>query len=180
VDKDPVLIEIGARPMGAQQPAFVEQSLGHSQIDLGVLAYLAPDRFAEYAKEHPIYSAPRDKKTVVFTLMTPEKNLVYHPNIEKILRGLSTYVKHRLFDRMGKPLPVTIDLQTAAGDIWLEGSEADVNADIQKLVALEQLGLFKKQSLCARVLSSVSSFLELDKPLPGNIHGPYYRLMPRI
>ncbi len=182
VADDPVLIEIGARPMGAKQPAFVEQRLGYSQTNLGVLAFLDPGKFRAYAEAHPIYEFPSEKRMVVYTLKAPKKGLWFREDSEQIIRSLPSVVNYRPYFSLTEPLPVTKDLTTAPGDIWLFGTPEQVESDINRLSELEEnQGLYRKRPVCSLILrgkatlGKVASALKELSETGSAMHPPYRR-----
>lgn len=113
----PVLIEVGARPMGTGFTAsYMDQILGHHITDISLDAYLEPERFEKKRKE-----PYRPCMEAMIKLMLMKKATQYD-NIPmlSIIRNLDSVITSNMSAVIPMDLiPKTIDLETACGSIFM-------------------------------------------------------------
>ena len=113
----PVLIEVGARPMGTGFTAsYMDQVLGHHITDISLDAYLEPEKFEKKRKE-----PYRPCMEAMIKLMLMKKATQYD-NIPmlSIIRNLDSVITSNMSAVIPMDLiPKTIDLETACGSIFM-------------------------------------------------------------
>ena len=113
----PVLIEVGARPMGTGFTAsYMDQILGHHITDISLDSYLEPERF-EKKKNEPY----RPCMEAMIKLMLMKKATQYD-NIPmlSIIRNLDSVITSNMSAVIPMNLiPKTVDLETACGSIFM-------------------------------------------------------------
>ena len=135
----PVLIECGARPMGASYPQeLLKESVGHTQLELAVEAALEPERFLENA------DAPYALRKHFFIkcLVSTRKGSLDATPAVTLLSGLpSARSGNFLHCIEGGHVTQTIDLLTSPATLFLCHEDARVvSADHQLITALESEG----------------------------------------
>lgn len=113
----PVLIEVGARPMGTGFTAgYMDQILGHHITDISLDAYLEPERFEK--KRNASYR-PCMEAMIKLMLMKKETQYDNIPMIS-IIRNLDSVITSNMSAVIPLDLiPKTIDLETACGFIFM-------------------------------------------------------------
>lgn len=113
----PVLIEVGARPMGGHFPRpLLHRLLGHHLTDVSLDSYLDPEAFERERK--------KPYRTRGFLMnkffITPRGGDVNSYPILTILRSLKTFAGSSLLSAFtALHLPTTVDLDSAPGNILL-------------------------------------------------------------
>ncbi len=128
----PVLIEVGARPMGGH---FPKPLLGHHLTDVSLDAYLDPEAF-ERAQKRP-YRTSGFLMNKFF--ITPQGGAVASYPVLAILRCLKTMAGGSLAPAFADfRLPTMVDLDSAPGNILLYSQDEDaVWRDYRILRAIE-------------------------------------------
>ena len=132
----PVLIEVGARPMGGHFPkALLARLLGHHLTDVSLDSYLDPEAF-EQARKRP-YRTNGFLMNKFF--ITPRGGAVDSYPILTILGCLKTMAGGSLAPAFADfMLPTTVDLDTAPGNILLYSQDENaVWRDYQILRTIE-------------------------------------------
>lgn len=113
----PVLIECGARPMGASYPQeLLKESLGYTQLELALESYLDPEAFCERF-QHPYRLLKHFFIKVLIS--TREGNLESVPGIS-LLASLPSVRSGNFLSCMEKDAVVrTVDLLSAPGSIFM-------------------------------------------------------------
>ncbi len=137
--RGPVLVESNNRMMGSGLPELVELATGHSQIDRTVLAFTAPE---EFLKLPPRYRLQKHAAVVTFSNFETSGQL--DPIAAEKLRAIPGYVKHSFNVEPGQALPVTRDLNSALGDVWIITNTAvELQNSIRLVRELESSGAFR-------------------------------------
>lgn len=113
----PVLIEVGARPMGGHfEKPLLDRLLGHHLTDVSLDSYLEPEAF-----ERERCSPYRTNGFLMNKFfITPEGGAVDSYPILPLLRSLKTFVGGSLSPAFSDfRIPTTVDLDTAPGNILL-------------------------------------------------------------
>jgi hypothetical protein len=119
----PVLIECGGRIMGGSLiPTVLSSCLGHNQVELTVLAYTDPDAFYRYI-EKP-YSLM--KYFTVLYLICPKDGFLEAVENFGLIQQLASFSNIRLYVNVGEKIHKTIDLLTAAGDVFLAHEKREI------------------------------------------------------
>lgn len=135
-ERGPLLIETGARPMGAvHDTEALQEALGHFIIDVSLDTYIDPAAAEAFAAKP--YSPAKTIMTKVFISQECAELkeiplftlLKYLPTVRK---GDFDYVKSTM------RVEVTVDLATTPGELQLCGSEEQVMHDYTVLRAFEQ------------------------------------------
>lgn len=165
----PILIEMGARPMGTGFTAsYMDQVLGHHITDISLDAYLEPEKF-EKKKNEPY----RPCMEAMIKLMLMEKATQYD-NIPmlSIIKNLDSVVTSNMSSVIPMDLiPKTVDLETACGSIFMGHPDSRVlEHDYSVLHSIEMNMsemLFssmnqKEQNFCADELKESLESIDLE------------------
>ena len=123
-DRGPVLMEVGARPMGSNMtPDLLHEALGHHIVDRALSTYLRPDNFAKARMKHY-----RPKKSLMLKfLISPAKRPINIVPIRPLLERLDSVrmadFSHAL-EEQGTDR--TVDLFSAPGLLILCHKREDV------------------------------------------------------
>jgi len=150
-EEGPILIECAARLMGAALiPSILSSCLGHNQIELTVLAYTNPQEFYQYTSK-PYFVI---KYLSIFYLISSKSGYLESTQNLDLIRQLPSFSHIRLFVKEGERIHKTIDLPTAAGDVFLAHEKKEmVEQDCQKIRDLESKGLLKISPAIPSVVS---------------------------
>lgn len=133
----PVLIEIGARPMGGGfSRDLLDECLGHHLVDAALDCYLEPERFEE-ARLAPY--RPR-KEFMIKYFISPKDALVRAVPMMAFVRHFPSFVRGNFAEMLGTDrITRTVDLFSAPGNIQLcHEDEAVLMRDYNILRWLEQ------------------------------------------
>lgn len=159
-DQGPVLIELGARPMGGSFPKdLLDQLLGHHLTDVSLDSYLDGEAF-ENARMTPY----RPKGFLINKFfITPRGGSVDSFPVLTVLRSLKTMVSANLSQAFtSQQLPTTVDLETAPGNILLYSQdESQVWKDYRILRTIEEE--------CFSALFQIDAPSEAYPPFPPQI-----------
>lgn len=171
IDQDgPVLIEINCRPMGSNMSAeFLDQIWGHHETDLCLDAYLHPEAFLEHVND-PFRPLAKGLKKHLIT--AKEQEIISSPALS-LIRRQKSFCKASLGKAVGDRLARTVDLDTAAGVVYLVNKdEAQLYRDRNFLERAEELAfpmLFsdkrKEASEQPKKLATVQDVLGALKPV---------------
>ncbi len=171
IDKEgPVLIEINCRPMGSNMAAeFLDQIWGHHETDLCLDAYLHPEAFLEHVND-PFRPLAKGLKKHLIT--AKEQEVISSPALS-LIRRQKSFCKASLGKAVGDRLARTVDLDTAAGVIYLVNKdEAQLYRDRNFLERAEELAfpmLFSEKRKSAseqpEKLDDVQKVLSALKPV---------------
>jgi biotin carboxylase len=137
----PVLIEVGARLMGASMPPeIVSECIGHNQLDLTLDCFLDHKHFLKQ-NEHPYRIAGHCMiKFIIAYKGGRIKNVPGKAEIE----NLSSARIVRIQEKKGDEISKTVDLFTSPGEIILINKDSAVlEADYNRICELEKEGLFE-------------------------------------
>jgi biotin carboxylase/SAM-dependent methyltransferase len=135
----PVLIECGARPMGASYPQeLLKESVGHTQLELAVEAALEPDRFLENA-DAPY--APRKHFFIKCLVSTRQGSLDATPAVT-LLAGLPSVRSGNFLHCLESDhVEQTVDLLSSPATLFLcHEDPAVLSEDHELITALESEG----------------------------------------
>ncbi|TAK71829.1 MAG: ATP-grasp domain-containing protein [Gammaproteobacteria bacterium] len=119
----PVLVEIGARPAGSNMDRFLlHDSYGHSQVDLSVLVYAAPEKFVNAAVN---LSDNLQKELVKVYLMSDKNGIIDQIKTDKI-RGLPSFRKIELHAKVGDFIKKAKNLEDIIGIVYLQHKEKNL------------------------------------------------------
>ncbi|MCX5751102.1 MAG: ATP-grasp domain-containing protein [Candidatus Saganbacteria bacterium] len=140
-DTGPVLIEVGARLMGASMPPeIVSECIGHNQLDLTLDCFLNPQHFLKKV-ERPYQLF---KHCMIKFLISYQEGTVKAIPGRSIIEKLPSARVIRVNPKVGGAIPKTIDLFTSPGEVILVHQDpAVLEADYQKICDLEKEGLFE-------------------------------------
>lgn len=171
IDQDgPVLIEINCRPMGSNMSAeFLDQIWGHHETDLCLDAYLHPEAFLEHVND-PFRPLAKGLKKHLIT--AKEQAIISSPALS-LIRRQKSFCKASLGKAVGDRLARTVDLDTAAGVVYLVNKdEAQLYRDRNFLERAEELAfpmLFsdkrKEASEQPKKLATIQDVLGALKPV---------------
>jgi biotin carboxylase/SAM-dependent methyltransferase len=135
-EKGPVLIEIGARPMGGGfPPDLLKESLGHTQVEWAVDSYADPEAFAAHLAQP---YRPMRSLWVKSLISTREGTIRSIPGITLATRLPSARRGNFLEALSTGRLPRTVDLVTNSAHVFLCHTDEDVvEADWRTLRELE-------------------------------------------
>lgn len=132
----PVLIEVGARPMGGHfMRSMLDRLLGHHLTDASLDSYLDPDAFERDRKKKYRTNGFLMNKFFI----TPEGGAVDSYPVLTLLHSLKTYAGGSLSPAFADfQLPKTVDLDSAPGNILLYSEdENEVWRDYQLIRTIE-------------------------------------------
>lgn len=133
----PVLIETGARIAGAMNQQAIASCVGHSQLELTVLAYADPTEFL-LATKHP-YTLQQHMFNV--DLISERAGIVREIPMLPSLRALPTLFDLSLKVRPGSLIRQTVDLHSSPGLLTLVGAKREhLMSDYLQIRALEKDG----------------------------------------
>lgn len=136
-DEGPVLVESGARLDGLSVPTVNTAAIGYGPVDLTADCYLAPERFADRARE----PYTRRKHALTVYLTTYQEGTVRGIPGEGWLRSLPSFFQMRLRVKPGSPVKKTMDYFTAPGFLTLvHEDESVVLGDYERIRRAEALG----------------------------------------
>ncbi len=139
-ERGPILVEIGNRMMGAGQPRLVQDAIGQSQIELGLEAYLNPEKFID----RPVGYKFRDY-AVLMSLSAPVDGFKLSKKIESELAKLPGVVRYKFNYQDGDSIPRTVDMNTSFAQVELVHSDArTIQESVAKIRKLEADGVFFK------------------------------------
>jgi len=132
----PTLVEVNARMHGGDATKALRCCHPVSQLDLAVDAHVAPDAFAEKAKQPFRFS----RYLIAHFLISKSAGSVSAVATEATLRTIPSYLGASL-PKVGASITKTISLTTAPGYIWLANEdEAALWRDQQLLMDMERDG----------------------------------------
>ncbi len=133
--KGPVLIETGARVMGANlPPEFGHSCFGHSQAELVALAYTQPEEFLRYIRQPLVL---RRYGSFIPLIAGQQGKIMAMRHVER-LQQLSSFFELQLYVKEGEELIQTIDYATIPGQVLLVHQDKAVfEADYQTIRQLE-------------------------------------------
>jgi biotin carboxylase len=132
----PTLVEVNARMHGGDATKALRCCHPVSQLDLAVDAYIAPDAFAEKAKQPFRFS----RHLIAHFLISESSGSVSSVASEATLRTIPSYMSASL-PKVGASITKTVSLTTAPGYIWLVNEdEAALWRDQQLLMEMERDG----------------------------------------
>lgn len=136
--RGPVLVEIGNRMMGANQPLIVSKALGQGQIEYGVKAQLHPEEFKRLPDLYTL-----EQGASVVTVNCYFDNARFNEAIVDRIKQLPGYVSHTLGYSNGNKVRKTEDLLTAIGHVELVHPDpAVLEASIKQLDEWQRDGSF--------------------------------------
>lgn len=120
----PVLIEVGARPMGGKFPKeLLDRALGHHITDVSLDTYLAPEKFE---KDRQKEYRPREAVLNKFFINPREAHFQSFPIIS-LLKGMKSFYSADLRESiLNEIAPKTIDLETTPGNVLLCDKDENV------------------------------------------------------
>lgn len=135
----PRLIESAARPGGGcVAPQILRRCVGHSQLDVSLLAQLDVDAFAAYAQRP--YQLKQHMSWV--SLIAERSGRVKALRGMDEVRALASFAAVGGLVEVGAQVRATVDLDSVAGMVVLAHPErAQVQADYRRLRELERRGL---------------------------------------
>jgi biotin carboxylase len=139
--RGPVLIESGARLGGGTLPWVVEKYCGVSQTALLADTLVDPGALRRFAESDGSAAAgPGELRNVALInhVEAPVRSLTW----EQRLRGLPTLAALTHTARTGATLPVTVDLLSSPGYVYLAGTAEEVARDYRTLRGWEEGGLY--------------------------------------
>jgi biotin carboxylase len=138
--RGPMSVESAARTHGGTAPSIAHACIGHSQIDLTLAAYTAPEQFLELCREP--YELRNQARTVF--LIAPAEGLLLDAGCLEQVRCLPTCRGLQLRVKGGEPTSKTLDLFSCPGWVDLIGEdETAVARDEAHIRRLEEDGLYK-------------------------------------
>ena len=139
-EKGPVLIEVGARIDGMENPKFWRECIGYSQVDLTLESYLFPEKMLEQRKRE--YSLL--KEATVVSLVSHQEGIIQSTeNFDKI-RNLPSCCELVAKVGLGSKITKTRDLFSIPGIAFLVHKDRSViEKDYQTIRRLEKEGFFK-------------------------------------
>ena len=133
----PILVEVGARLSGSENPGFHDVSTGGNQADLTALAYCRPQKFLD---DYAGRTYTRLREATVCYCTTEDAGIVRgidHAVVDEI-RALDTVYDLHLKYREGDRIRPTVDLTTATMKVFLAGDHSDdVRRDYRRLLRLQ-------------------------------------------
>lgn len=119
-EKGPVLIEVNCRPMGSHMDAeFLDRIWGHHETDLCLDAFLHPKAFLEHIHD-PFRPLAKGLKK---HLITPREEDISSASILSLFKWQKSVCKARLEKSVSGHLKRTVDLDSAAGVLYLVNEE---------------------------------------------------------
>ena len=171
IDKNgPVLIEVNCRPMGSNMSAeFLDQIWGHHETDLCLDAYLHPEAFLAHVND-PFRPLAKGLKKHLIT--AKEQEVISSPALT-LIRRQKSFCKASLGKAVGERLARTVDLDTAAGIVYLVNKdEAQLYRDRNFLERAEEMAfpmLFSEKRKDAsekpETLATVEEVMDALKPV---------------
>lgn len=138
--RGPVLVEIGARMMGSLQPRLAREALGESQVELGIEAFLEPEKFAKRALG---YKFKKHAALVTLNSTVDGKAFTLPPQLLEAIQALPGYTRHNFTYLPGEAVQLTTDLHNAIGQVELVyENEAQLKNSITTLRLWQNAGLF--------------------------------------
>jgi len=143
-DTGPVLIEVGARVMGASMPPeIVSECIGHNQLDLTIDCFLNHKHFLKQV-ERPYKIV---KHCMMKILISYKAGQIESVPGKEIIEKLSSAKVVRIPVKSGDSIARTVDLFTSPGEVLLVNSDpAILEADYKRICELENEGLFQYKS----------------------------------
>lgn len=139
-DDGPVLIEIGARIMGVQDPYVSVLCTGASHLLRSVQLIATPELLLEQMEREPYR---RRKYCLGLSLLNPSSGRCFAPINWDAIRGLESFVGMKIFIKEGDTVPASTDLLKTVGGVYLAGDdEAALRADYRKIRAMEAAGFY--------------------------------------
>jgi len=136
----PVLIEIGARIMGAQDPYVSVLCTGASHLLRTVQAIATPELLLAELEREPYR---RRKYCLGLSLLNPFSGSCTAPINWDEIRMLDSFVGMKTFIKEGDTVPASTDLLKTVGGVYLAGDDEDaLRADYRKIRALEAAGFY--------------------------------------
>ncbi len=137
----PVLIEVGARLMGASMPPeIVSECIGHNQLDLTLDCFLNHKHFLKQI-EHPYRIAGH---CMIKFLIAHKDGLIKTVPGKAEIEKLPSARIVRIQEKKGEKISKTVDLFTSPGEIILINKDAAaLEADYNRICELENEGLFE-------------------------------------
>ena len=139
-ERGPIMIDCGARVMGTGiPPKCMTECLGHSQVELTVLAYTNPKAFLKYIDEP--YKL-RKHMLMVF-LISRDEGIIDSLRYTEEIKKMSSFSYMHLSVSAGDVLKKTVDLPTSPGMIVLSHNDKDsMIEDYHRIRIWEDEGLF--------------------------------------
>ncbi|MDV2998812.1 MAG: Dapdiamide A synthase [Chroococcopsis gigantea SAG 12.99] len=138
----PILIETGARLVGAIVPGVISQCLGCNQVELTVEAYVEPDKFL--ARMGQPYSI--QKNLLCVSLISSLEGVVKSLSAFEKIRGLPSFAHMSLSIAVGSCIQPTVDIVTSPGIVYLAHQDQDIlRQDYETIRSFEDNGLFETQ-----------------------------------
>ncbi|MFO7800986.1 MAG: methyltransferase domain-containing protein [Desulfovermiculus sp.] len=136
-DDGPVLIECGARPMGAGYPQkLLKESLGYTQLELSLESYLEPEVFLE--RINNLYRL-KNHFFIKILISSREGHIESVPGVSLLASLPSVRSGNLLSCLEADTLKRTVDLLSAPGSIFLFHENPDVLAeDLNIIRAMEK------------------------------------------
>lgn len=137
-ERGPLLIETGARPMGAVHDiGALQEALGHIIVDVALDTYIDPQAAEAFAQKP--YKPAKTIMTKVF--ISKKDAAIEEIPLFTLLKYLPTARKGD-FDALKSTMRITetVDLATTPGELQLCGTEAEVMHDYRSLRAFEEDG----------------------------------------
>lgn len=132
-DDGPVLIETGARIMGAVNPKFIKEAIGHNQMEWLIESYINSQKFMQQAiKPYDI-----DKYLMIKMFISQKTGTLKKINHLDELKKLSSFCE-MVLPEIGAHIDRTVDLFTSPGLVYLmhEDYEA-MKRDYESISRLE-------------------------------------------
>jgi hypothetical protein len=137
--RGPMAVESAARGHGGTASSIAQACIGHSQIDLTLAAYTAPEQFALLCRDP--YQLRKQARTVF--LIAPAAGMLLDAGRIEEIRRLPSCRELTLRVGSGEPTQKTVDLFSSPGWTDLIGAdEAVVARDEAHIRRLEECGLY--------------------------------------
>ena len=120
----PVLVEIGNRMMGANQPLVVAKALGVGQIEAGIAAHFAHIDPAKFYDLPDLYTLTQG--AAVVTLNCYYSKARFNAAIIEKIKALPGYISHTLDYKNGQLVKRSSDLLSAIGHVELVHADPEI------------------------------------------------------
>lgn len=139
----PVLIEVGARVMGASiPPEIISECIGHNQLDLTLDCFLNHKHFLQHI-EQPYTMV---NHCIIKLLISYTAGHITRIPGKSIIEQLPSARIVRIYGKPSEYIPKTVDMFTSPGEIILINKDPDaLEADYQRICELEENGLFEME-----------------------------------
>lgn len=150
-DREPVLIEIGARLMGDAELSLTYDLLGYNQLSLMLDAYLSPNSFEKIASQSPINTT---HALAVLLISSVQGRITHELTIVQYLMSLAALHSYQL-PIIGDEITITRNITTCPGIIYLkDNDEKAIEEAYAKIREFEHAGLYNE------------AVREMNRPVP--------------